>query len=81
MSAIAGPNAPTCGAAAWRVKNRLATEDEGLDLADVALMGAVVAITGSQETAFAGGMHGIWGLGLIWSVHETDSFFYSIGRR
>ena len=35
-------------------------------------------IAESRETAFAGGQNGIWGLGLIWSVHETDSFFYSI---
>lgn len=69
------PTEPEC------VENHLAIEGEGLDPAGFALMGAVVAITGSQETAFAGGMHGIWGLGLIWSVHETDSFFYSIGRR
>lgn len=61
------------------VANHIGIEGSGvLDPVGNALVDALRLITGSVETKSVAVEHKIWGFGLIWSVRETDSFFYSI---
>ena len=68
-------------AAAECVGNHEDIEGSGLfDHVGNALVDALGLVTGSTETKSVAIEHKIWGFGLIWSVHETNSFFYSIHR-
>ena len=62
------------------VDNHLDVEGPGLDPAGLGITAFLSALTGSSETATVGILNGIQGVGLVWAVHETDSFFYAIGR-